>query len=215
MKMGKKEKSPYAFWLSLCLTLSLSLGALLYLWKRKVVYFFIPLVLFLLLGFYVGLSLSKKRSENQERLESEFIDYFSYFSIYVQDGFNVYKALEAALPYSKGEMKMHLESLLNQINQDKTLAPYLCFSSKFASLEIREVMLAIYQMVDQGACGVYLQQFLRLFSKLADQKRERAQNRYLEKLDALDFLPLLGGGISMLTLMIALLEIMGGMLNGL
>lgn len=215
MKAKGKENSFRALAFSLCFALSFGLGALLYLWKRKIVYFFIPLLVALLGGFYIALALSKKRSEEEERLENEFIDFFSYFSIYVQDGFNVYNAMESALPYSKGELKMRLEDLLRQIDQDKSLTPYLCFASKFASLEIREVMLAIYQMVDQGACGVYLQQFLRLFSKLSDQKRERAQNRYLEKLDTLDFLPLLGGGISMLTLMVALLEIMGGMLNGL
>ncbi len=214
--MRKKGKQgSLIFTLGLVASLSLSLGALLYLWKKKIVYFFIPFLVAVLMGFYFAIAKSKKKSEEEEKLENEFIDFFSYFSIYVQDGFNVYKALEASLPYSKGELKARLEGLLGQINQDKSLTPYLCFASKFASLEIREVMLAIYQMVDQGASGVYLQQFLRLFSRLSDQKRDRAQNRYLEKLDTLDFLPLLGGGISMLTLMVALLEIMGGMLNGL
>ena len=203
------------FALGVVASLALSFGALLYLWKRKIVYFFIPLLIAVLAGFYLAIATSKKKSEEEEKLESEFIDFFSYFSIYVQDGFNVYKALEASLPYSKGELKARLQGLLSQIDQDKSLTPYLCFASKFSSIEIREVMLAIYQMVDQGPSGVYLQQFLRLFSNLADQKRDRAQNRYLEKLDTLDFLPLLGGGISMLTLMVALLEIMGGMLNGL
>ncbi len=211
----KGRQGSLIFTLGLVASLSLSLGAFLYLWKKKIVYFFIPFLVVILMGFYFAIAKSKKKSEEEEKLENEFIDFFSYFSIYVQDGFNVYKALEASLPYSKGELKARLEGLLGQINQDKSLTPYLCFASKFASLEIREVMLAIYQMVDQGASGVYLQQFLRLFSRLSDQKRDRAQNRYLEKLDTLDFLPLLGGGISMLTLMVALLEIMGGMLNGL
>lgn len=211
----KNNRGSLIFALGLVVSLSLSLGAFLYLWKKKIVYFFIPFLMAVLMGFYFAIAKSKKKSEEEEKLENEFIDFFSYFSIYVQDGFNVYKALEASLPYSKGELKARLEGLLGQINQDKSLTPYLCFASKFASLEIREVMLAIYQMVDQGASGVYLQQFLRLFSRLSDQKRDRAQNRYLEKLDTLDFLPLLGGGISMLTLMLALLEIMGGMLNGL
>lgn len=211
----KNDRGSLIFTLGFVASLSLSLGAFLYLWKKKIVYFFIPFLVAVLMGFYFAIAKSKKKSEEEEKLENEFIDFFSYFSIYVQDGFNVYKALEASLPYSKGELKARLEGLLGQINQDKSLTPYLCFASKFASLEIREVMLAIYQMVDQGASGVYLQQFLRLFSRLSDQKRDRAQNRYLEKLDTLDFLPLLGGGISMLTLMLALLEIMGGMLNGL
>ena len=70
-------------------------------------------------------------------------------------------------------------------------------------------------MVDQGTGGIYLQQFQRLFGKISEQKKARAEEAYQERLDSLNFLPLLGGGISMLTLMLALLEIMGGMLNGL
>lgn len=214
--MSENAKQKQFPWFSVLLFLvCLAFACLLYLWKRKIVYGFAPFACFLLISFYRLLLKSKKKSKEAEEDEQQFVDLFSYFSIFVQDGFNVYNALEKVLPFAKGRLKAALEGLLREIEEDKTLAPYLSFASHFASLEIKEVMLAVYQMVDQGTGGIYLQQFQRLFGKISEQKKARAEEAYQERLDSLNFLPLLGGGISMLTLMLALLEIMGGMLNGL
>ena len=215
--MGKKvdkRKGAKAAFLFL-FALSFVLGLLLYLWKRKLVYLFAPALLFLLCSFYIGVGKSKRKTKEQEEDEEQFVELFAFFGIYVQDGFPVYNALEMILPYAKGRVRVFLERLLKEIEEDKTLAPYLTFASSFVSLEIKEVMLAAYQMVDQGSGGVYLHQFQRLFSKLSDQKRERKERRFIESLDNLNFLPLVGGGLSMLMLMLGLLEIMGGMLSGL
>lgn len=212
-KQNAGKPFPWTF-LSLFLV-SLAAGCFLYLWKRKIVYCLIPLVMFLVACFYTYLWESRRRSKENEEDEKQFVDLFSYFSIYIQDGFNVYNALEKVLPYAKGRLKSSLEGLLKEIEEDKTLAPYLSFASHFSSLEIKEVMLAVYQMVDQGTGGVYLLQFQRLFAKISEQKKERLEQAHQERLDTLNFLPLIGGGLSMLMLMLALLEIMGGMLNGL
>ncbi len=212
---GKNKQKGTTLVFALLFLFSLGLGALLYFWKRKFVYSFVPALLLLLGSFYIGIGKSKRKTREQEEDEEQFVELFSFFGIYIQDGFNVYNSLEMILPYAKGRVRTYLERLLGEIEKDKTLTPYLAFASSFASLEIKEVMLATYQMVDQGSGGVYLQQFQRLFSKLSDQKRERKERRYMEKLDNLNFLPLVGGGLSMLMLMLGLLEIMGGMLHGL
>lgn len=218
MKATEKKKKGFAgktlpFLLSFVLASFLSAG--LYLWRGKWYWCLFPFLFFFLACF---LLISRRRSKagaEKEEDEEQFVLLFSYFSIFVQDGFNVFNALEAVIPYSKGRVRNHLEGLIRQIGEDKTLTPFLAFASRFASLEIKEVMLTVYQMVEQGSGGIYLVQFQRLFSKLSEQKRQRRERKHLERLDGLSFLPLLGAGISMLMLMLALLEIMGGMLNGL
>ena len=192
-----------------------AMAALLYMWRGKWYWCLIPFALFVITLFFSISSKSSRQSKEKEEDEEQFVTLFSYFSIYIQDGFNVYNAFEEVLPYAKGRVKNNLEGMLMQISRDKTLLPYLSFASNFVSLEIREVMLAIYQMVDQGSSGVYLVQFQRLFSKLSDQKRVLRERKHIERLDGLSFLPLLGAGFTMLMLMLALMEIMGGMLDGL
>ena len=202
----------YLFLLFVCCA---SIAAVLYLWRGQWYWCLFPFIFFVVMLFFTLNSRSRKQAKEIEEDEEQFVTLFSYFSIYIQDGFNVYNAFEEILPYAKGRVKNHLEGLLMQITRDKTLLPYLSFAGNFNSLEVREVMLAIYQMVDQGSSGVYLSQFQRLFSKLSDQKRMMRERKHIEKLDSLSFLPLLGAGFTMLMLMLALMEIMGGMLDGL
>lgn len=191
------------------------IGAILYFWRGQWYWCLFPFLFFTVMVFFFLNSKSNKKAKANEEDEEQFVTLFTYFSIYVQDGFNVFNAFEEILPYAKGRLKNHLEGLLMQITRDKTLLPYLAFAGNFNSLEIREVMMAIYQMVDNGSAGVYLVQFQRLFAKLSDQKRLRREKKHMERLDSLSFLPLVGSGFSMLMLMLAITEIMGGMLNGL
>ena len=217
MSGKKKEKSSGSekIYLFLIFVLCAAIAAVLYLWRGQWYWCLFPFILFVILLFCVLSRRNSKQAKENEEDEEQFVTLFTYFSIYIQDDFNVYNAFEEILPYAKGRLLNHLEGLLMQITRDKTLAPYLAFAENFSSLEIREVMMAIYQMVDQGSSGVYLTQFQRLFFKLSEQKRQRRERKHLEKLDSLSFLPLVGAGFSMLMLMLALTEIMGGMLNGL
>jgi hypothetical protein len=191
------------------------LAAALYLWRGEWYWCLFPYLLFVMLIFLVINKNHGKASKESEEDEEQFVSLFSYFSIFVQDGFNVFNALQQVVPYSSLRMKERLKELLDAIEGDKTLAPYLAFAAYFPSLDIKEVMLAVYQMVDQGSGGVYLIQFQRLFAKLSEQKRQRRERKYLERLDSLSLLPLLGSGFSMLMLMLSMMEILGDMINGL
>ncbi len=218
-KQKKKESNSNSgsekIYLLMLFVCCFAIGAVLYFWRGQWYWCLFPFLFFVVMVFFILNSKSSRKAKENEEDEEQFVTLFTYFSIYIQDGFNVYNAFEEILPYAKGRVKNHLEGLLMQITRDKTLLPYLSFAGNFKSLEIREVMMAIYQMVDQGSGGVYLTQFQRLFAKLSDQKRLRRERKHLEKLDSLSFLPLVGSGFSMLMLMLAITEIMGGMLSGL
>lgn len=204
-----KEYSLFFLGLLVCL----GAGAFLYWHKKQIgllIYPGLALLLFIYFYFSRYSSLLRKKGEKKE---SEFIVLFTYFSVFLQDGFNVYNALEEVVDFAEGELKGDLKELLKQIEADKSLQPFLSFSAKFKSLTIREVMISVYQMVDQGASGAYLQQFRHLFGKLSDQKHDLEKRRKKERLESLTILPLLGSGIAMLALMMALLEIIGGMLR--
>lgn len=148
-----------------------------------------------------------------EKLCDEFVTLFTFFSIYIGDGFTVYNALEKLLDYAGENLSALLKRLLQDIDQDKTVAPYMKFASAFDSLSVREVMVAVFQMVDEGEGGMYLVQFKRLFARLADTRRLIEKNKRLERLDTLSFLPLAGSGLTMLTLTLSILSIMEEMLH--
>ncbi|MBO4540570.1 MAG: hypothetical protein J5736_01150 [Bacilli bacterium] len=143
-----------------------------------------------------------------ERMNDQFVESFTYFSIYIGDGYNVYRALEETAAISKEEVKPAFEELLKQIDSDKTLRPYLAFAAKFPSLAVKEVMLSVYQMVDEGGMG-YLSSFQRLFGSFSKERHAVQVERNRKKLGGLQILPLIGSAITMLTLLAALLSILG------
>lgn len=148
-----------------------------------------------------------------ERLGGEFVNLFTFFAIYVSDGFNVYNALENILPFASPEMHPLLQRLIEDIDSDKSVTPFVSFASEFEDIAIKEVMMAAYQMVDEGGGGAYIAQFRHLFGKLSDARHEKDRKSRLERLQTLSFLPLAGSGLAMLTLTLCIVEIMGGIMN--
>ena len=80
-------------------------------------------------------------------------------------------------------------------------------------MKIKEVMVSIYAMIEEGGGGAYIARFQHIFGKLSDDKHLRAKEKRVESLQNLSFLPLLGSGIAMLMLTVALMEIMGSLMN--
>ena len=189
----------------------LGLGALLWIWRG-----FGFLLLFPLLGlvaftlFYFSRYGTARRAK-LEALTREFVDIFTFFSVFLGDGFTVYAALQKAEEYASEDFKPRLENLLRQIDEDKSVTPFVDFASAFEDSSVKEVMLAVYQMVDEGEGGTYLRQFQKLFGRLSDTRHAMDMEKRLTRLDNLAFLPLAGAGIAMLTLTLSIMEIMGGL----
>lgn len=178
-------------------------------------FFLVIPVLFLMASLlYSYMKLDKNKRKMQEEDVNEFIRIFTFFSIYIEDGYNVYQSLKEVKDFASSRVKGKLEKLLSEIEEDKSVAPYINFASYFTLSKIKEVMIAIFEMVDEGSGGAYIAQFKYIFSKLRDNEYENNKVRKLERLSALSFLPLLGSGLTMVMLALCLVTIMGGIMDG-
>ena len=185
------------------------------------IYFFLGpsfyLVLpFLLYLFFLYLYLGRYKSVLAKRegaLTDEFVKLFTFFGVYIEDGYNVYSALQAIQGFASPSMHRFLEDLLNDIEEDKGVTPYVRFSSHFSEIAVKQVMLSIYQRVEEGQGGVYVQQFQRLFGKLSGQEHALAEEKWIGRLSSLSFLPLAGSGLTMIALSLSLVSIMEEALN--
>lgn len=161
---------------------------------------------------YVFFSKRKVHSEVEaEQLEEEFVRIFTYFSIYIQDGLPIYSAFQELLKYASPTMKERLKDLLNDIDHDKSVKPYVTFASLFPSLMIREVMISIYKMVDEGTNETYLRQYATIFASLAEDKRTKAKERHKRSLANVSFLPLLASGLTSALITIGIMTVIGGL----
>ena len=148
-----------------------------------------------------------------EQYNREFVNLFTFFGVFVSDGFTVYRSLEMVKEYASDALAPHFAKLLQDIDEDKSVEPYVRFASVFRDVSVKEVMLAVYQMVDEGEGGVYIRQFQRLFGKLSDTRHSIDEARRLDRLDTLSFLPLCGAGIAMLSLTMSVMEVMGELMD--
>ena len=186
---------------------------LVYLYFGASFYLVIPVIAYF---FFLYLHLGRFRKilqKKEEKRTEEFVRLFTFFGVFIQDGFNVYSALKEIEAFASDDMKGLLERLLQDVEEDKSVEPYIRFSSEFGDIAIKQVMISIYQMVDEGQGGVFIRQFERLFGRLSEQKHLNDKERWNERLQTLSFLPLVGSGITMIALSLSLVNIMEGSLN--
>lgn len=158
-------------------------------------------------------SLLKKRLESQ-RLH-DFVSLFTYFNIYINNGINIYTALQYICDFSSTYIKEKMELLLFEIDNDKSVSPFIHFAKNFNSLLIEQMMLSVYQMIDQGNEGSYLMQFQTIFAKISDEEHRKEIFEKTRKIDSLSAAPLIGAGMITIIITIGLVTIIGGIINGL
>ena len=213
MQMLGKNYSKEMMWYAIISILILCIDIPIYFIRG--VNFLLAIPLFLLIFFsyiYFSRYSSAVKKIYEDRME-EFIRLFTYLGIYINDGFNVFRALESIQSFSSESFLPLLKKLVQEIEEDKTVTPFVNFSLNFQDISVKEVMISIYQMVDEGQGGAYITQFQHLFGKLSDEKHAALKQKRIDGLSKLSLLPLIGSGITMFMITFSLVEIMGGVIN--
>jgi len=149
----------------------------------------------------------------EAKKEDEFVHLFTFFGIYIRNGYNVYQGLKAVSGFASASLKSDFETLLLSIDADKSVTPYVVFARNFNNLEIKGLLLSVFQMVDEGGGDAYLRQFETLFGRLSSERYKLQKESRLSSLSFLTFLPLAGSALAMVSLTAAIAEIMGSYYN--
>jgi hypothetical protein len=171
----------------------------------------------LVMAAFDGMIIRSFRSasgKEEEALQKEFVQIFAYFAIYIRDGLPVYHALEECLHYASEPMEKRLRGLLDGIDHDKTVAPFVAFGDSFHSMEIRQLLISIYRMVDEGGNESYIRQFSVLFDSLQATKKKEELERTDSRLGSLGMLAMGDSALIMLLVTIGIVQIIGGYVNG-
>ena len=213
MKMLGKTPSKEFLMFALMALLILATAVPLYLYKGMSFFLAIPLfvLIFFTYVYFIRYSNGVKRIY-EDRME-EFIRLFTFLGIYINDGFNVFRALESIQSFASESFLPLLQGLIREIEEDKTVTPFVNFSKHFTDISVKEVMISIYQMVDEGQGGAYIAQFQHLFGKLSDEKHKALKQKQIDGLNRLSILPLIGSGVTMFMITFSLVEIMGDVMN--
>ena len=161
--------------------------------------------------FYYRYSSKKKYLISDH--EEEFVNVISYFQIFISNNFNVYTSFKSIVPYCSEWMADKINIFLFEIDNDKTIKPFIEFAKNFKTSIAHNVMLSIYQMVDEGSNGTHILQFSILFEQLSRTNQLALINKKDRSLGALSSLPLVGAGAITLLLTFGIMSIMGEMIN--
>ena len=158
-------------------------------------------------------ALNSKRKKMLNNRNDEFVAVISYFQIFIGNHFNVYSAFEKIIPYCSSWMGGKIENMLREIDADKSVQPFMNFASQFTSSIVGNVMMSIYQMVDEGESNLHLTQFTILFEQLSKTKQVELINKRKDGLDNISIFPLIGAGAITILLTFGIISILGDLIN--
>ena len=155
----------------------------------------------------------KIESKNIENLQ-DFATLFGYFRIFIHNGYSVYSALKELIVFANENLKVLLLKLLTDIDNDKTVQPFIDFARNFNEIIVEEMMISIYQLIDDGETSDYLMQFELIFDKFSDLLYQRYLRGKDSKLGTLGSAPLIGSCFLIIVLTIGIISVTGELING-
>lgn len=150
----------------------------------------------------------------EKKLDNEFIEVFSYLRIYLYNEETVYTSLKNISEFASPKMKERIEQLLSDIDEDKTVQPFITFARLFKNKVIEEVMIALYEMVNSGNKDIYLNQFIKVFEDFKTRNENENEEKRYRKFDTLNMLSIVGSGYIMIILALCIVKLLGEATNG-
>jgi len=149
------------------LLMFISCGLITYFLKELLIIAFsvlaIAFVNYYLISFY-----SNKKIQLEKGHSEELISLLSYFQTFITNNNTVYQSFQKLGDFSSPWMKEKIVLFLANIDIDKSVKPFMIFALNFTNNIIKNLMLSIYQMVDQGQNSLQLSQFTVLFQSIAN-----------------------------------------------
>ena len=189
-------------------------GVVAYILLKQLLYSLISVGVMLIFDFVFVTRYSKKiDAKNIENLQ-DFATLFGYFRIFIHNGYSVYSALKELVLFANDDLKKYLNELLSNIDEDKTVQPFIDFAHHFNEIIVEEMMISIYQLIDDGETSDYLIQFELIFDKFSDLLYQRYLRGKDSRLGTIGSAPLIGSCFLIIVLTIGIINVIGELING-
>jgi Flp pilus assembly protein TadB len=147
-------------------------------------------------------------------LQKQMMDAYGLIKVLILQGQMPYQAIQTTLPFLDSNLAEAFQDLLMDIDLDKSIQPYLHFAKKFQSLMIEQLLFSLYQLENQGGDGRQLQQFQYLFDQVEQQFYQQELLQFHEKMQQQNNLVMLATALIAMTLLVGVMQMIGGMLYG-
>ena len=213
LNIGLNPKSELSTFLIINI-LIIGLGLFLSIFYKNVIIGLVTIVLTLAFSYLFYSRYAIYEEDRRRKLEYEFCEVFSYLRIYLVNKENVYTAINKANQYTGKDMSFEIKKFTNEIDEDKTIVPFLNFSKNFKNKTIEEVMIALFQMVDGGYTDNYINQFIKIFENYKERTNKVQFDKRYKKLNSLSMMSLIGVAYLMFVILLLIVNIIGELTNG-
>ncbi len=186
----------------------------LFILKINIIGILISFGLLILFNYFSLNKYSKLEKENKDKLDQSFIEIFSYLKIYLSNGETVYQSLKEVNAFADDNIEPYIDKLIKDIDEDKTIRPYMEFAQNFNDKSIEEVMIALYEITNSGASELYLNQFYKIFENLKNKIENDKSYKRIRFFENLNVFSIVGSGMIMIILSFAVISLLGGIING-
>lgn len=161
-----------------------------------------------------SLRIQYKKARLEIKKQSEIVEFFSYYKSFLSENINVYNAFKLCLIYSSDWLKSKILNLLSTIDNDKTIKPYLEFSSEFKNLNIQSVMIAIYQLDINGYSKARLDNLIYLLQEMNINEYHNRKSSYEDSYNSIFYICISSALIYSFLLIYNIVIMMGSLING-
>lgn len=180
---------------------------------KQIMIAFVGLIALVISNYLVINSYIEKKKAILDEREHEFIAIISYFQFFITNSYNVYQAFQSLIAYASPWMEEQIQSLIVEIDNDKSVKPFINFANKFKNNVASNVMMSIYQMVDEGENGLHMYQFNNLFQELSKSRQMDLIDAKERSMGSISSFPLIGAGAITVLLTFGIISVMGDMIN--
>ena len=192
----------------------LALGVALYFFNISYLVIILVFLGIIVFSFYYLNRYDSMLLKKELALDDEFIEIFSYLKIYIANKENVYKALTNIKEFASPRMLERLDDLTNEIDNDKTIQPFINFARKFKNKVIEEVMIALFELINNGNNEAYLNQFIKIFEDFKNRREIEDKDKRFRLFDTINMMSLVGSGYIMIILSFCVIQLLGEATNG-
>lgn len=188
-------------------------AALMLYFLKNVIYTIMILIALVVVDYMLLTRYNDKKKMLIKARENELITLITYFEVYIRNKNNVYQSFNLLIPYCSSWMKDKIETLLKEIDSDKSVQPFVNFANNFEQLSSHSLLLSIYQMVDQGESSEQLAQFDVIFDEIARNRHKEMKEQKEKSLSNMSTFPLIGAGAITVVLTISIISVLGDLMN--
>ena len=188
-------------------------AALMLYFLKNIIYTIMILIALVVVDYMLLTRYNDKKKMLIKARENELITLITYFEVYIRNKNNVYQSFNLLIPYCSSWMKDKIETLLKEIDSDKSVQPFVNFANNFEQLSSHSLLLSIYQMVDQGESSEQLAQFDVIFDEIARNRHNEMKEQKEKSLSNMSTFPLIGAGAITVVLTISIISVLGDLMN--